>query len=241
MRGIPTSRFRGPLFSRAALASALLAGAFLILYAAFAAAQGLACILLLYAALAVGAPGAYGVWRLAREESTSTLKLERSWKLRSAFLTVLAAGGLSVCVLALGRRVVHGLEDRQAQYDALSVAFEGQRLAPHYNGNMLSTDEVLPDGLHKSVDWDRTWIGRYVDGRESGEWKLSDSDGRPCGLVTMKGGEPCGPCEFWDASGKRRVSGAYKGWSKRVGLWTLDNVLGDGRTYVLYRPAWSVP
>jgi len=175
---------------------------------------------------------------MAKQETDllAVIPINTSRMLRGA-IWVVAAG----CAGAAGAVVTRGVNERwQKEYEAVSVEYEGQEFAPHFDGNMFMPDKVLPSGLHETCSWDRRRVGPVVDGLAAGEWTLFDLQGNERGRVTLKAGEPYGPCAFWDATGKRRVSGAYKGSQKRVGLWTLDNVLGEGRKYVLFRPGWSV-
>jgi hypothetical protein len=58
-------------------------------------------------------------------------------------------------------------------------------------------------------------------------------DGAVRRTVTKIGGEDTGPCEFWDATRMKHVTGSFR-HGRRVGLWRLENVLGDGTTYLFF-------
>jgi len=69
MRSIVASPIRAPLFSRAALASSLLAGAAVLGYVAVTEAQGLSRDALVAVALLVAGVGVRWAWRVAARES----------------------------------------------------------------------------------------------------------------------------------------------------------------------------
>jgi hypothetical protein len=165
------------------------------------------------------------------------IKIEANWRMRPAcaavFVTSLAIPG----VVALFVTNAH----RTWEYERIAHTYEGmERLdPPGLAFGLWSLDKEHPDGLHTCEAFGGTMSGCFAHGRASGTWDAYDSSGRLRGHVAMEDGQPNGPCEFWDPSGAWRIRGSYKNWY-RAGLWSFDNVLGDGRKYVLYSPAWSM-
>jgi hypothetical protein len=68
MRGIPTSQFRAPLFSRAATASSVLAGAVLLTSIAASEAHGMVRYALVGLAALIAVLGLRWVWRAAARD-----------------------------------------------------------------------------------------------------------------------------------------------------------------------------
>ncbi len=165
------------------------------------------------------------------------IPIEVTWRLRPAYRILLAA--LIVVPSTLAVLTVNGR--RKWDYNTISNEFEEPELPPHFVGNMPGSTHTRADGSSELV-WGSGWSysGPLQDGKDSGVWTIRDPEGHERGHLEMRHGNRDGPCEFWDATRRRRVSGSYKN-SRRVGIWTLDNVLGEGRTFVLYRPAWSLP
>jgi hypothetical protein len=164
------------------------------------------------------------------------IPIEASWRLRPAFRVLLLAAIVVPSALAVLVANAH----RKWDYNAISNEFEEPELPPQFDGDMLGSNSVRTDGMSQ-VEWADGWVyfGPQQDGKDSGVWTILDPEGHERGHFNMREGNRDGPCELWDATGRRRVTGSYRKWN-RVGLWTLDNVLGEGRRYVMYTPAWTV-
>jgi hypothetical protein len=165
------------------------------------------------------------------------IQLEANWRVRPAFWVVFVTA-----ITIPGLVALSSANDRKAEeYDRVSERYEAfdYMCPPGLPLDLWSKDEKHPDGLHTFAAYGGTLSGPFALGRASGTWDACDSGGRLRGHVTMNDGQPTGPCEFWDPDGSWRISGSYEHWH-RVGLWTFDNVLEEGRKHVLYRPWWSV-
>ena len=159
-----------------------------------------------------------------------------SWRLRPAFKALVVATILIPAMLALQR--ANGR--RQSDYERVADEFEQPERPAGFCGDRWGIPSTRPDGLYQ-VEWQGGWIyfGPRAGEKDTGLWKIQDPEGHVRGQLSMRDDNRDGPCEFWDVTGRRRVRGAYAHWH-RVGVWTLDNVIGEGRRYVLYSPSWSV-
>jgi len=158
--------------------------------------------------------------------------IENSWRMRWPFtlaISLLAFGLVSASVI---RRHYAARE----AYERIAMQFEEPFLPLDFVGNMLGVNKDLPDG-RREIQWADGWrcVGPLESGRESGTWVTLAPDGSVRAQFEMRDNEREGPCEFRDATGLRHIRGAYR-HSHRVGLWKLENVLGEGTTYLYFGP-----
>jgi hypothetical protein len=156
--------------------------------------------------------------------------IKNSWRMRWPFTLTLALAAFGVVSASMIRRHDASL----AAYERISRQFEEPEWPAGIDGNMICPWKDLPDGRCEIERWNG-WrsVGPLESGRESGSWETLAPDGSVRARFEMRGGEREGPCEFRDATGLRRVHGAYRR-SQRIGLWTLENVLGQGSTYLYF-------
>lgn len=158
--------------------------------------------------------------------------IEHSWRMRWPFVLVVA-------VLAFGATsawFVRRNDSARSEYEGIATQFEDPFLPPGFDGNMFGGHTDLP-GSQRQIDWADGWrsVGPVQDGLETGTWSIIAPDGSVRARFEMRGGQREGSCEFQDATGARRVHGEYRA-SHRVGVWTLEHVLGAGTTRVYFGP-----
>lgn len=158
--------------------------------------------------------------------------IENSWRLRWPFTLAIALVAFGV----VSSSVILGHSAARRAYQRIARQFEEPEWPAGVVGNMMCPIKDLPDGRREILMWDG-WrsVGPVDSGLESGTWVTLAPDDSVRARFDMRRGEREGPCEFRDASGLRRVRGAYRN-SHRVGLWKLENVLGEGTTYLYFGP-----
>ena len=151
--------------------------------------------------------------------------------------------GLVLALLGFGATCVWLVRRNNAlrtAYEQIASDFEDPFLAigPHpahdFDGNMFGRNTDLPDG-RRQIEWGHGWrsVGPVQGDLDSGGWSILSPDGSVRARFEMRDGQREGPCEFQDAIGARRVHGQFHA-DHRVGVWTLENVLGAGTTRVYF-------
>ena len=166
----------------------------------------------------------------AQATTPKRLGVELSWRLRAPYELALTAlllilGGVGTLRWQVGLKRAYG---------KVSVLYEEPYLPPGFVGNFFSHSDDRQDRTRETYLLDG-WreFGPLVDGQETGEWSYRAPDGMVRGRFWKRNGQQTGPCEFWDATGTRRVSGRYVN-GHRVGIWKLQNVIGDGTSFIWY-------
>lgn len=158
------------------------------------------------------------------------IQIEKSWRLRWPFT-------LGTALLALvwaSAWVIRRHDAARAAYESISRQFEEPELPEPGEWDFFFQWKDLPNG-RSEMEYPNGWrkVGQLESGLESGPWATIAPDGSIRARYEMHAGEQEGPCEFRDATGLRRVRGAFR-HSDRIGLWTLENVLGEGTTYLYF-------
>jgi hypothetical protein len=156
--------------------------------------------------------------------------VENSWRMRWPFTLAMALAAFGI----VSAWVIRRNSAARSAYESVATQFEAPFLPPGFDGDMIGKHMDLPDG-RREVEWAAGWrdVGPLVSGLASGSWSTLAPDGSIRARYEMRAGEREGPCEFQDATGTRRVKGQYRA-DRRIGLWTLENVLGEGRTLVYF-------
>jgi hypothetical protein len=160
------------------------------------------------------------------------IAIEHTWRMRWPFTLGIAL----LALLATSAWVVRRHDSARTAYERIATQFEEPFLPVGFDGDMMGANRDLPDG-RREIEWAEGWrsVGPVVSGLDSGTWEIIAPDGSIRARFEMRGGERDGPCEFRDARGLCRVRGAYRR-SQRCGIWTLENVLGQGSAHLYFGP-----
>jgi antitoxin component YwqK of YwqJK toxin-antitoxin module len=83
----------------------------------------------------------------------------------------------------------------------------------------------LPDGTLE--------VGIEHDLVRNGQWKTHDPRGILRAELLLENRRRTGPCRYYDAEGRLCAEGSWSG-SGRRGLWTVDEIVGDGPRWISF-------
>lgn len=153
-----------------------------------------------------------------------------SWRIRWFYLVALLGLHLLLGAVRLARWQI-GL-----RYAYADISWQLEN--PDFPGPCVAGWPGVPRdiaGGTREIDWPGGYCdsGPIENGQASGVWPMRAPDGSVRRTVTRSRGQDDGPCEFWDSTRTKHVTGSYRR-GQRVGIWKLENVLGVGTSYVWF-------